>query len=402
LARAEDRLRAQAEILSDAVHGVHDVVADFEIGERDGDAFLDGAQLDAFGRLPVDLAVAEHVQAQAGNREARLDVALIDEHDAALGHAGRRAHERRRAVLPEVQHRRAAFDGQVRGAQHLGQPRRARGDQGDRLAVRHPGLDLVEKHRQLPVEVFDRPRLQHERLERARQPRRRFAFDCARHDQRAARRKRGSEVIERRMRGEHVREQGFADRILVDAEFARLHGREEHVLFAGAFVFETALDRREQGRLFEDHDPVVAEVVQQRFAFVVRERKPRLGDIRAAREERAGGRDRGGRAFDLREDPGAQPVVARNLAPRDHVERVEGARAPLRRKVERADRFDLVAEELDACGRVGARGPHVHDAAANGVFAGGRDHVRAVIAEFEEFLLSRFEPGVLTRREGEP
>jgi hypothetical protein len=48
--------------LRDAVHGVHDVVADLEVGQRNRDAFLDGAQFDALGRLSEDLAVAEHMQ----------------------------------------------------------------------------------------------------------------------------------------------------------------------------------------------------------------------------------------------------------------------------------------------------------------------------------------------------
>ena len=64
LRRAEDRLGAQPEVLPDAVHGVHDVVADSQIGQRDRHAFFDGAQLDALGRRAEDFAIAQHAQAQ--------------------------------------------------------------------------------------------------------------------------------------------------------------------------------------------------------------------------------------------------------------------------------------------------------------------------------------------------
>ena len=53
---------------ADAVHRVHDVIADLEVGQRDRNAFLDRAQLDALGGLAEDLAVAEHVQVQRRDR----------------------------------------------------------------------------------------------------------------------------------------------------------------------------------------------------------------------------------------------------------------------------------------------------------------------------------------------
>ena len=81
--RAEDRLGAQTEVLADAVHGMHDVIADPQIGQRDRDAFLDRAQLDAFGGLAEDLAIAQHAQTQSGNREAGFDRAGVDVDGAA-------------------------------------------------------------------------------------------------------------------------------------------------------------------------------------------------------------------------------------------------------------------------------------------------------------------------------
>ena len=88
--RAQDRLVAQAQVLRDAVHRVHDVIAHLEVGERDRHALFDGAQLDALGGLAENLAVAEHVQVQHRDREAALDRSLIDVHGAARGPGGGR------------------------------------------------------------------------------------------------------------------------------------------------------------------------------------------------------------------------------------------------------------------------------------------------------------------------
>ena len=55
------------------MHGVHDVVADAQVRERHGDAFLDRAQLDAFGRQPEDLAIAQDVKPQRRHRESGFD-----------------------------------------------------------------------------------------------------------------------------------------------------------------------------------------------------------------------------------------------------------------------------------------------------------------------------------------
>ena len=239
---AEDRLGAQAEILADPVHGVYDVIADLEVGEGDRNALFHRAELYALRRLPVDLAVAQHVQAQARNRESRLDVALIHEDHAAARHAACTADERGRPGFAQVQQRRATFDRKIGRAQHLAQARGAGGDQRDRFAGRDPGLDLIEKHRDLTVEMFDRPRLEHERFERARQPARALTFDCARNDQRAPRRKRRGERIEVGMRAFALGQQRLAARILVDAQLARLARREHHLFLARPFVFESAFD----------------------------------------------------------------------------------------------------------------------------------------------------------------
>ena len=67
LRRAQDRFGAQPDVLPDAVHRVHDVIADAQIGQRNRDALFDRAQFDAFGRCAEDLAIAEHAQTQIGN-----------------------------------------------------------------------------------------------------------------------------------------------------------------------------------------------------------------------------------------------------------------------------------------------------------------------------------------------
>ena len=124
--RAEDRLGAQAEILADPVHRVDDVVADPQVGQRDRDAFLDGAQFDALGGLAEDLAVTQHAQVQTRDREAVLDRALVDVDGAGARHA-RRAHRDPVGADDgaQVNERRAALDAHPGGAHDLGQPRGA-------------------------------------------------------------------------------------------------------------------------------------------------------------------------------------------------------------------------------------------------------------------------------------
>ena len=103
LRRAEDRLGAQAEILSDAVHGVNDVIADAQVGQRDRNAFFDGAHLDAFGRSAEDLAIAEHAQAKARNAKPGFDRAVLDEHAAARARLRSQLRPRRnRSIVRET------------------------------------------------------------------------------------------------------------------------------------------------------------------------------------------------------------------------------------------------------------------------------------------------------------
>src|SRR5580704_12653843 len=83
LCRTEDGLGAQPEILTDPVDAMNDVVAHTKIGQRDGNAFLDGAYFDALGRGSKNFAVTQHAEVQLRNSEPRLDRSMIDEHASA-------------------------------------------------------------------------------------------------------------------------------------------------------------------------------------------------------------------------------------------------------------------------------------------------------------------------------
>jgi hypothetical protein len=74
---AQDRLGAQAQVPSDTVHGVDDKVADPQLGERNGNAFFDRPDLDAFCRRAEHFAIAEHTQTQMRQPKPRLDTSLI-------------------------------------------------------------------------------------------------------------------------------------------------------------------------------------------------------------------------------------------------------------------------------------------------------------------------------------
>ncbi len=93
LRRAKYRFGAQTQILADPMHGVHDVIRDFEVRERNGNAFFDGAQLYAFGRLPVDFAIAQHAQSQLRSGEARFDAAVVNQHASASRSQPGRMHD---------------------------------------------------------------------------------------------------------------------------------------------------------------------------------------------------------------------------------------------------------------------------------------------------------------------
>ena len=391
MGRAQDRLGAQPEILTDPVDSVHDVVADLQVGERYRNALLDGAQFHAFGRLPVDLAIAEHVQAQSRDREPRFDVALIDEHHAAARHPRRAADERRRARLPEMQKGSAAFDGQVRGAQHLSEARRTGRDERDGFARFDPSLHALEEHRDLPIEVFDRARFEHERFERTRDPGAGRSFDRARDDQRPPRGQGRAEGRKRRMRPFDFCQQRLADGVLVDAQFARFDRGEQHLFLARAFVFEAALDRGEHRRLLEHDERVLVEIVEQRLLAIVREREPRFGNVGAACDVGSCGRNGRRGPADALEHALAVRFVAPDLAPGGDLELFERLRASLRGKLKASDRFDTFTEKLHARRRLGRGRPKIDDPAPNRVFAGCRDDVGAMVTELVEPFLQRVE-----------
>ncbi len=223
LRRAENRFGAQTEILADPVDGVHDVIADAQIGQRDRYAFLDGAHVHALGRGAVDFAVAEHAQAQAGNAESGVDAAG--------------AHNRRAAA-------QAFADWNAGGAQDVGRTPDRGADDRNRLARGDRIAHAAREEFDLAVEVFGGTALENERIERLRRPTRRGpVLDRPRDDERGMASDRLAEFAERRRCGSDVSEQRFADVVLVDRQFARLDRREQDVLLARALFVECGRDR---------------------------------------------------------------------------------------------------------------------------------------------------------------
>ena len=79
------------------------------------------------------------------------------------------------------------------------------------------------------------------------------------------------------------------------------------------------------------------------------------------------------------------------VAPQHH-EGVRAVQAFLGLVVERADRIDVVAQELDAIRTVRVGGKNVHEPAADGERARGFDHVLALVIGVGQPRYERFEP----------
>ena len=140
---AEDRFGAQAEILSDAVHRVHDVVADAQVGQCDRHAFFDCAKFDALGWSAEDLAIAEHAQAQIRDRKPGFNRTVIDR-DAIVGNA--------------------------RCTQQIGGTRDRAADDVQRFARSNPLARALREKLDLSIEVLDRTALDHVRRAWTRDP----------------------------------------------------------------------------------------------------------------------------------------------------------------------------------------------------------------------------------------
>ena len=112
-----------------------------------GTPSLTARSLTRFGGLAVDLAIAEHVQAQTRDREAGFDAPLIDV-DACRATRPRDGDAVRtgRAQMHEL---RAALDGDVRAAQNFDQPRCAGSDEPYGVAGGDPRAHGFEEHRRL-------------------------------------------------------------------------------------------------------------------------------------------------------------------------------------------------------------------------------------------------------------
>ena len=151
LRRAEDRLGAQAEILADAVHRVHDVIADAQVGQRDRDAFLDARILTRLGGAPkISRSPSTRSVQAAGSRSPT-----------------RSTRDRRR------RRRASARPGSIPAA-------RSRSIVRETPALTMKTVSPVAIHsrsasreeRDLPVEMFDGTAFEDERLERPAAPNR--------------------------------------------------------------------------------------------------------------------------------------------------------------------------------------------------------------------------------------
>ena len=178
--------------------------------------------------------------------------------------------------------------------------------------------------------------------------------------------------------------------------------RRGHPLRPGRCHFDRA--RKDEGGMGGDEPAHVAkrnrsggQLRAQRFAglFVCKQRVTLATPFFV---ERVG--DRGDRGWFLQHDRGVGRQIIKNgrasrerIFPRGYREPVERRVAALRFDRKVAQRFDRVAEELDAHGRVGGCGKKVDDAAAHRVLADRADHVAARVAKVEEPLLKLLETG---------
>ena len=277
--------------------------------------------------------------------------------------------------------RGAALDAQVRAAHDLRQARRAGRGQPDRIAGGDPLADLLGEHVDAPVEVFGRPRFEHERIHRARQPRHVARFDSAGDGQHAPRRKPFGVVVQARIGGDDVGQQRFADLIVAHVQFTGVDPGHECLVAARAFLVEAAFDRLEHPRLLEHEQRFRMQVIDDRGALVVRQAEPRLGNIGAAGEIRAQRRDHVRLAVRAFEHALAQRLVAQDLEPRCDLDGFERRPRALRLHLELPDRVDLVAEELDTDRQIRGRRKDIEDSAAHRVFPGRADDIDARVAE---------------------
>jgi hypothetical protein len=385
------------EILTDAVHRVHDVVADLEVGQRDRDALLHRAQLHALGGRAEDLTVAQHAQPQPGDREARFQRTGVDV-DRTAPRADRHAVGAGRA---QVNQARAALDAQVRPAQDFGQSRGTVHHEPHRLAGLRPAAHGLDEALHLAAEVFARLGLEPEALDLRRKPAEVAGLDAAGHDQHAARGERVAIVGQPRCGCFEVGQQRFPDLVGAHVEFARIDAGQERVAAGSPLGLEALVDGCQHPGLFEHDDVVRVEVVEERRAFVVGVSDPRLGYVVPGGEVGAHRRDDVGRPDRAVDDPRAHGLVAHDLAPRHDRHRVELVGRALRLDLEGPDRLELVAEEFEPHRAVGRGREQVEDAAAHREVAGRADHVDPLVAEPGEPGLQRLPARLVAGAHGE-
>ena len=191
------------------------------------------------------------------------------------------------APAAQVHERRGALDAHVRATQDLREARRAVRDEPHRVAGRYPVAHLLREQLDAAVEVLRGARLEHERVERARHPRQLAGLDAAGDDEHAPHPQPLRVTREARIRRDHVREQRFADLVVAHVQFAGVDAGHERLRTARALFVEAVLDGVEHPRLFEYHERLAVQVVEDRRLFVVGQTEPRFGNIGAAGEIRA-------------------------------------------------------------------------------------------------------------------
>ena len=374
---AGDLALGELDELADAVRGVHDVVARLQLQRVDDVAAsrceLLHEALVAADRTPVELGLGEHRELRVRRLEPALELGQHDVRDAGL----RWIEDARRPVAPRSRVLRAHRARARRGRLRMPRPRRASRRRAARRRARShrrrcpgttaptdPGTRIAEPARDLEetlgrgirlagVECAERP--PRDAVLTGRFAQRRQAHEVARAEVDGARRTGGRRAPSRLEELAVRLQQG-------DRAGDRPLGVDEG-------------DRRSLRQVVDDGHDVVDERGNERLHAL--------------------GRDALGHLLEHPADAGelvlqlpcaiAHGLGEQQLAARGKVDRRDLARqGALVGDREGADLVDLVAEELDAEGVVGDRREDVEDAAAQRELAAARDHVDAVVGEFDE------------------
>ncbi len=375
--------RDQALVAADAVLAVHDRIADLQLGQVahhrvDAAGLLLLAAAGAARGIRIELGLGDEgeigMAVGTGQHEAALQRCHRDRERRVAGEEGRAVLDRVRtqAAVGEQLQQRLAAARRVGAHQHaclLAQQQRLQVDQ--RVLGAAIDRDVGQRGRQRRRIGAGRALLQH-------QPRQRLG---------------GAEellFVQEQLRGRQQRPFAVvphevvallrigpeaADRVVDRADIGQLR--------AGRQVVEQRRGRLEEQRqvvLDAGRRHAVADVlVDRRLARVA------LEHLAPAAAER-----------------GTRGLVERKLAAGQQAHFLDRVQAALRVRVERANGFDLVAEQVDPVGQRGAHREQVDQAAAHAVFAGPHHRADVLVAGQRELRLQRglVEPFALLEEEG--